>query len=122
MKRIIPHEIRQMQAWLLANARYQDYDILTNIISCMESGIKLNDTYSQIFESLLAEYKATLPADKPQDSMQTRLYRYFLNKYGSIKARAIVAKLGIGVEQYSYEELIVMGKKIALFNDWREIR
>ena len=43
---------------------------------------------------------------------------YFTNQYGEGRAKLICEKLAISVDRFSYEDLINIGEKIALFNGY----
>lgn len=119
MKRVIPEEIIKARFWLLSQKRFDEANAMADIISCMESGIKLGTDRAKLFGQILKDYKDFI-SPKKQDKRAQAL-EYFTQKYGRRNADIIMRKLEAGVSRYSLEGLIDMGDKIALFNGWTNL-
>ena len=54
-------------------------------------------------------------------SMLDKVFDYFADKYDDEKAGFICDRLSSGFTKYTYEQIISMGDKIALFNGWKNL-
>lgn len=51
--------------------------------------------------------------------MLDKVFDYFAKKYDDKKAVFVCDRLSAGFTKYTYEQIISMGEKLALFNDWK---
>lgn len=119
MKRVVPEEVIKARFWLLAEKRFDEANTMADIISCMESGIRLDEQRADLFKRVLIDYKRSQGTTGLGKKEQ--VYEYFTKRYGLKNAHFIMSRLEAGINRYSLDELISMGDKLALFNGWVRI-